>query len=279
LIWIFNLFETDNEKRKFTQSDVFYNNNRNGFELNECAKEKSRIENDLILHCYYEKPSIKSNNIIYEWVSEYIKLSDLTFDENSYKVYYFDVLGVTRELEIKLKVSNSLLVKHILNEYTTTQLINLFISGYHVKEIEIKTINEHYKMYVEQVNVIESNSMQFKIILAIILIKIEDKELINEFIDDYRLRKTVFDILSLKLNKIIGYLFDKQIRISHRLLDDRPEHMELYLLAIKKYRPNLIAEEDHSNKMKNKINKIKQLNIKQTFHKLIITKVFPDLTI
>lgn len=276
IIWVFSVFETDDERRKFTQSDVFYNNNRNGFELDEEAKQRSIQEKDLVLKCNFQKPVTKSNRIDFEWVSEYVKLSELTFDSNNYKVYFYDVEGESEKLKVELVMNRSPLIYRIRNG-DDSKVIDLFLNDYKVSDLEKQHILELYKVHVKPKDCIDNCTFEYKIILATICIKLEDLELIKYFHQNYKLRKTIIDILSLKLNKIIGYAFNKQIQISHRLIDSRPEHLKLYLRAIKLYQPMLFNEQDHSNKLRNKIEKISDSEKYQDLDYRLIEKMFPKL--
>lgn len=98
IIWVFKNFEIEADKQRFTQKDIFYSNNRNAFILDEEAIRLSNLHNDLFLLCQYQKPIELNEKIIYEWKSKYVNLSDLIFDEENYKVYYFDVNQAENEI-------------------------------------------------------------------------------------------------------------------------------------------------------------------------------------
>lgn len=117
IIWVFKNFEIEADKQRFTQKDIFYSNNRNAFILDQEAINLSIINNDLFLLCQYQKPTANVEKIEYEWESKYINLSELTFDEASYKVYYYDVDKVENEvkLEIDKKISERKEAERLLN--------------------------------------------------------------------------------------------------------------------------------------------------------------------
>ncbi|WP_421497844.1 DUF6035 family protein [Flavobacterium columnare] len=98
IIWVFKNFEIEADKQRFTQKDIFYSNNRNAFVLDDEAIRLSNLNNDLFLLCQYQNPIEKDEKIIYEWESKYVNLSDLIFDEENYKVYYFDVSQAENEI-------------------------------------------------------------------------------------------------------------------------------------------------------------------------------------
>ena len=129
IIWVFKNFEIEADKQRFTQKDIFYSNNRNAFILNQEAINLSNINNDLFLLCQYQKPKVNIENIEYEWESKYINLSELTFDEASYKVYYFDVDKA--ENEVKLEID-----KKILERKEAERLLNEEREKIRLQEIE-----------------------------------------------------------------------------------------------------------------------------------------------
>lgn len=129
IIWVFKNFEIEADKQRFTQKDIFYSNNRNAFILDAEAINLSNINDDLFLLCQYQKPTAAEENIEYGWESKYISLSELTFDSNSYKVYYFDVDKA--ENEIKLEID-----KKILERKETERLLKEEREKIRIQEIE-----------------------------------------------------------------------------------------------------------------------------------------------
>ena len=91
ILWVFRKFEIEEDKQRFTQKDVFYSNNRNAFILNDEAIQLSEENKDLYLLCQYQEPIARGERLIYEWREKYVCLSELIFDETTYKVYYYDV--------------------------------------------------------------------------------------------------------------------------------------------------------------------------------------------
>jgi len=129
IIWVFKNFEIEADKQRFTQKDIFYSNNRNAFILDQEAINLSNINNDLFLLCQYQKPTANLEKIEYEWQSKYINVSELTFDEASYKVYYFDVDKA--ENEVKLEID-----KKILERKEAERLLNEERDKIRLQEIE-----------------------------------------------------------------------------------------------------------------------------------------------
>ncbi len=288
ILWIFNHFEEDEERRKFTQSDVFYSNNRNGFEFDKKAQELSEKQNDLILNCHYEKPVITENiygfwEIEYIWKQEYVSLSQLTFDEN-YKVYYYNVEAEEKNLQEKIEILNSPFL-NLIKAKDFQGLLELF-KRKNISEKEYKYLKKLYKENIEPTkHIIEKNSEEFMVIWAIILRKIKKENLIEEIAKDEALRKVITHLLSLKTGKIIGYSFKKQVQIAHLSLQYYPEYKNYYLRGIKKWTAKLINKGvgewriinyEKEKKLQDKVKKIENKNIKPKKSK-IIELIFPEL--
>lgn len=104
ILWVFRNFDLQEDLQKFTQKDIIYSNNRNAFVLTDHAKALSDEREDLIFLCHYQVPKIQNKEIAFNWESKYISLSELTFDANTYKVYYFDSDKEFIKLSNKLKI-------------------------------------------------------------------------------------------------------------------------------------------------------------------------------
>jgi hypothetical protein len=282
ILWVFNKFVSDN-KRRFTQSDILYGNNRNAFEFNDEAQERSIKENDLVLNCCFEFPSIENSRIVYEWRNQYVKLSNLTFDESSYKIYYFDVEGEKIKLEKRLEEENE--QKLQLQRFQSSYLMNLIEKGnlleliprfnYHkVTKEEQSFLGDIYKKEIADLTQIDSGSKHFLIIWTLLLTKFDSKIAMEELMKNYSLRKAIGAILSLKLNKIIGYRFQKQIEIAHQFLNQHKQYAHYYNKAIKVY-GNLGV--DKTGKLKSKIQRIFESNEEQIKDNSIIETLFPKL--
>lgn len=285
IIWVFNKFETEDDKRKFTQSDVFYSNNQNGFELDEIAQQKSLETKDLILHCYYRKPLIVNSEIEYEWNDEYISLNDLTFNNNTVKTYFYDVENEVKKLENELSEKNILNSKEtellsILNtdyteylsqkkrdnpylfvpdsnNYKLDKLVELFKKRYKLRDIDKQYIKMKYKLIASKLNINEDDS-DMLIIWTVFLAKMENEQQI-ETLRGRLVASTAFHLLSLKLGKVISYNFDNLISQLHLAVEHRKQHLELLLKAIKHYkREKMINELDIKGKFNAKINKYLQ---------------------
>lgn len=93
LLWIFSFLYADKESPKneeeflkselysrFTNKDIYYRKYMNIFEINEESDKLSEEQNDLVLNCWYYTGR--------RWVSEYVTLDQLTFEEENNVLYY-----------------------------------------------------------------------------------------------------------------------------------------------------------------------------------------------
>lgn len=152
IIWVFKSFEIEADRQRFTQKDIFYSNNRNAFILDEEAIRLSRSNTDLYLLCQYQMPKAQGESVGYIWESKYISLKDLTFDKNSYKVYYYDVNA--EEEKVKSDIEN----EKIERKEKEKEKLRLF---YEAKEEERKSIEEEGKLRSKQIEA-ERKTQKYK---------------------------------------------------------------------------------------------------------------------
>jgi competence CoiA-like predicted nuclease len=103
ILWIFRNFDLREDLQRFTQKDIIYSNNRNAFVLTDNAKEQSLKKKELILLCHFQVPKLANDCIIFSWESKYVSLSELTFDKNTYRIFFYDSDKEFAILEQKLK--------------------------------------------------------------------------------------------------------------------------------------------------------------------------------
>lgn len=175
IFWIFKNFEIEADKQRFTQKDIFYSNNRNAFVLDDEAIRLSNLNNDLFLLCQYQQPIEKEEKIVYEWQSKYVCISELFFDEEHYKVYYFDVNKaeneITNIIEKKIAVrkkeeklfkeeEEKLRLKEIKDWEEKQRKIKAEQEKKHLEEIERQQELEKYK--TQRQNEIAAEQNDFK---------------------------------------------------------------------------------------------------------------------
>lgn len=99
ILWIFRRFDSDDEIRRLMDNDIFYTNHQNAFVLDAEAEARSAKENDLVLKCYYKQYFLSGNTIDSIIRFSWVKLSDLIFNKETYKVYYREVLSERKKLQ------------------------------------------------------------------------------------------------------------------------------------------------------------------------------------
>lgn len=282
ILWVFSSFDTNDDKRKFTQSDIFYNNNFNGFEFNQEAFELSKKENDLVLKCYYKKLYIENLSIIDDWDECMVKLKDLTFDNGNYSVYYYNYSAEQERLEKELKtkkvLKNSPLIDLVKKKNSIYKITNLILDGYGITKPEKEYILSLYNYEIVNTKVIDQYSWQINIVWLTIFLKIQNNELIKRLADNQHLSRMIFDILSLKLNKILGYAFDNHKQIANTVLQSRKEYLDIFLDAVNKFRPELFKTEDKKGKLAKTLKVILTEKPEQRTEDYDIFKImFPEL--
>ncbi len=103
ILWLFKSFSEDIDKQRFTEKDVFYSNNQNAFVFDEEAIEASNKQQDLILKCLYRVPYCLDDSVAYQWQEAMVGLHELTFDEQTYKTFFFDVEGAVATIEQEIE--------------------------------------------------------------------------------------------------------------------------------------------------------------------------------
>ncbi len=103
ILWVFRNFDLNEDLQKFTQKDIIYSNNRNAFVLTDKAKELSAKNKELTLLCHYQIPKILSETVNYVWEHKYVTLSELTYDSNNFRIYYYDSDKRFQQLEQELR--------------------------------------------------------------------------------------------------------------------------------------------------------------------------------
>lgn len=86
LMWIFPNFSIDSDLQRFTEKDIYCNNNFNVYVLDEEAIEMSKQLKKLHFKCYYK--TFTTLNVS-RWNSSIISIDDLTFKSDN-TVYYHD---------------------------------------------------------------------------------------------------------------------------------------------------------------------------------------------
>jgi hypothetical protein len=172
LLWIFPNFSVNSDIQKFTQKDVYYNNNFNVFVFDIEAREKSKQADRLFFKCFYQEHFIQDMEIANRWQNTFVCLDDITFNTQTGDCYYIDADTNRKELRDtieKQKAAIALLenekkkernvaaaVKYVRDQYKLDGIIpaeeyNPFDGMEGDVEAEV---NEHLKFATENVSFI-----------------------------------------------------------------------------------------------------------------------------
>ncbi|MCE2571858.1 DUF6035 family protein [Motilimonas eburnea] len=107
ILWVFLEFN----KCRFTELDIFYGNRCNAFVLDDDAKNASRELSKLILTCYYFTYSVR--HVEGRWIvdehlsNQLVSIEELTFDQETGKLFYRDCDALKLEAETTAKAENA----------------------------------------------------------------------------------------------------------------------------------------------------------------------------
>lgn len=93
VFWVFARF--DDEGRRLTLDDVFYNNNQNAFVVSEATRDASRSTGELILDCIWAEPD--SGNAAPKLRREPVSFDQLTLDPDKQQAFFFDYAGANSQ--------------------------------------------------------------------------------------------------------------------------------------------------------------------------------------
>ena len=88
LIWIFNDFTLF--KNKATAKDIYNDNNCNAYEFDERCMELSKDKKKLHLRVHWKDLYLENYIIKEQWNNKIIPANELTWDEETHKVYYYN---------------------------------------------------------------------------------------------------------------------------------------------------------------------------------------------
>lgn len=219
-MWFFT--NKNMEKFRFSEKDIFYANKSNAFVITEETMMMSEKENKILFECCYKIPFIENKFIKEKWENKIISIDNLKFDNESYKVYYYDFDAEKNDLQKKLKneLSNLWLqklekckwyeyqsvneeIKELMKKNNVNdedRLIKILLMTYSVKKVIgigwdnnslIWTLNnffQHNKNYrYIIIKIISKNKLWDKII------HLDDKETFRKKVNEWKLRDTKLD--------------------------------------------------------------------------------------
>lgn len=98
LFWIFDELFLDSADMRFTERDVFYNNNSNLFYLTNTSVERSIQAQACKLMCRWQVPTLVNGEIVHQWNEKEVSLLEVTFDLKRQRAYYFDYEAQLRKV-------------------------------------------------------------------------------------------------------------------------------------------------------------------------------------
>lgn len=223
ILWVFRNFVIDEFKQRFTEKDVFYSNNRNAFVLDSEAINLSLQNNDLYLLCYYQIPIIENLKINYNWECKYVCFEQLTFGEENYKIFYFDVNKEEKRLNDEILATE----KELREKENANQ--------HRAKDIDYEDYNySNYEDEIEEPELtttqkfIRDRNIAFDENNRTILIELKNKSLITEYQQLFlNQQNEMYDkilmffqkdyILSIEDKKFIKKIFDVSISKNENL--------------------------------------------------------------
>ncbi len=102
LFWIFRDFALSENEMRFSERDVFYNNNWNIFSIDSHSVEASRQDAELKLWCRWQQPVVQDGTIQYQWQKKLVSFSELTLDFERQRAFYFDFEIALKDVQAAL---------------------------------------------------------------------------------------------------------------------------------------------------------------------------------
>jgi len=102
LFWIFRDFALSENEMRFSERDVFYNNNWNIFSVDAHSVEASRQGAELKLWCRWQQPVVENGVIQYKWHKKLVGLSELTLDFDRQRAFFFDFEAALNQARTEL---------------------------------------------------------------------------------------------------------------------------------------------------------------------------------
>lgn len=95
LFWVFARFDDDG--RRLTMDDIFYNNNQNAFVVSEDTRNSSREAGDFLLDCFWVNPASSRHGP--DLHQARVPFGALTLEPAKQQAYFFDYAGARAEME------------------------------------------------------------------------------------------------------------------------------------------------------------------------------------
>lgn len=211
LIWVFNF--ADNEEhvdlRNMMMKDIYFENHRNVFVIDEEAKKESLLRKELVLKCDWLEPNGLWHYSGYENYGSkgiFVTLSDLKYNTRTYKPYYH---AITDELSLSKTSEN--------DDYDSemTQTLKLLDERYELLRKQKENEDEKVKVILAALDV-DSISKTYKILDVAIVKKGDYYGIYN-----YKTNNEVLpaEFLSIKLWGHTKYFIVQDTKLTYTIYD------------------------------------------------------------
>lgn len=242
ILWIFHQFDID--RLRFTEKDIYHLNKGNAFVINDEATRLSEEAGELLFLCYYKFPISQNGSLSFTWQSKYVRINDLTFDEKTFKVYFFDFNRA--ELELKMQQN-----RHRLKEFE-----DYWKKRGTLLDSERRNQDSYYCRLFGEIGI-----------------------QVNKF--ERPLTSLLNALFSVKRGEIIGYKFKSFVELANLIFEARKEYIRIFLWAFAIYgRKHLVV---NAESFQRKLKKYKELrnndpSYKQTSQfNTLLSSLFPEL--
>jgi len=230
IFWVFHTFNENDDVRKLTYNDVVYTNNQNAYIFNEEIYELSKSKNDLFLKCFYKTYLRDKLEVRELWKNSIIRLSDLTFDEQNFRIYYHDSETQKKNVEQEIAGCISEIQKSKQLKILENQKKEKERQEQQRKQDELESKIQDIKEHIENVIEIKNNIKQKESKSEGKLIELNDivskaneyaDKTVKYFTNQQNSRKPLYDHDD--LIKSLMDEFEKQIKNSFQTIIDKKQ--------------------------------------------------------
>lgn len=217
LIWILGHFTP--EYRRLTIDDLLFSNNSNIFVVDEETTQLSETVQAFHLRCFYRCPTREGAVITETWQDTLVRFSDLTFQVDQQRAYFFDYDSELRRL------------KNELDEELRREVFECW-----------KTVEPHFDGRPESL-------ARWRAIKARLAVRgIELPETPNY---DGNFRGMMHGLLSAMRGAPVGWQFSALVEVAHHIAQAYPQHLLSFGYALKlSGHEALVEKQDVSGKWK-----------------------------
>jgi hypothetical protein len=213
LFWIFSEFNENG--RRLTQDDVFFNNNQNAFIVNQETADVSEASGQFHLMCLWAHPET------FTLQRKLVSFHELRFDLVRQRVYYFDYSAAKAEIEKENRSREMQSLRNRVESYWITY-------GHNVvgNPDEWKAIREGYAAF---------------------------DVMLPEF--PSHLPTHLIDMLySAKHGRPVGWDYQTLVQVAHWVVAQYKSHLEIFRIALGVYcRANQLVKEDKTGNWRRKV--------------------------